>query len=43
MIKEAIAYLQQGISVLPVNKLKVPTIKSWTKYQSQLMTGNALR
>ena len=38
MIKEAIAYLQKGISVIPVNKLKVPTIKSWTKFQSELMT-----
>lgn len=38
MIKEAIAYLEKGISVIPVNKLKVPTIKSWTKFQNELMS-----
>lgn len=39
MIKEALAYLDQGVSVIPV-KDKIPTIDSWDRYKKTLMTSD---
>lgn len=40
MIKSALYYLKKGISVIPTGETKSPhkTIKSWTKYQTELMS-----
>lgn len=37
-IKVAKKYLKQGYSVIPVTANKVPSIPTWTKFQTQVMT-----
>jgi replicative DNA helicase len=38
MQETAAEYLQQGISVIPVNTTKQPTVPSWSKYQKQALS-----